>query len=239
MTVRWKPLLILSGVFSVVAVVGVIAMAWSLVPRSAQGVLKQARTAASAGRLDDAEIYYKQALQYDGRSATIHEELANLYRDWCRTTPADRQETLKAEWVDHLAKAVKFDQIARGPRMQLLEAAMSQDNDSESVSRAREVLKVDSENSDAHFILAFSELESRSPNVPEVKRHLGVLEENNAPAIRRCLIRLRLAIATGDDKARDDAFAQARPIDLPVDAGPVDRMARVRIEAARNPDAKG
>ena len=48
MTVRWKPLLVLSGVFSVVAVVGVIAMAWSLVPRSAQGVLKQARTAAAA-----------------------------------------------------------------------------------------------------------------------------------------------------------------------------------------------
>ena len=61
MTVRWKPLLILSGVFSVVAVVGVIAMAWSLVPRSAQGVLKQARTAAAAGRFDDAVIYFKQA----------------------------------------------------------------------------------------------------------------------------------------------------------------------------------
>ena len=74
MTVRWKPLLVLSGVFSVVAVVGVIAMAWSLVPRSAQGVLKQARTAAAAGRFDDAVIYFKQALQYDGRSAAIHEE---------------------------------------------------------------------------------------------------------------------------------------------------------------------
>ena len=68
MTVRWKPLLILSGVFSVVAVVGVIAMAWSLVPRSAQGILKQARTAAAAGRFDDAVIYFKQALQYDARA---------------------------------------------------------------------------------------------------------------------------------------------------------------------------
>ena len=115
MTVRWKPLLILSGVFSVVAVVGVIAMAWSLVPRSAQGILKQARTAAAAGRFDDAEIYFKQALQYDARSASIHEEFANLYRDWCRTAPADRQETLKAERVDHLVKAVKFDKSDAGP----------------------------------------------------------------------------------------------------------------------------
>src|SRR5208337_1662324 len=231
MTVRWKPLLVLSGVFSVVAVVGVIAMAWSLVPRSAQGALKQARTAAAAGRFDDAEIYFKQALQYDARSAAIHEEFANLYRAWCRTAPADRQETLKAERVDHLVKAVKFDKSARGPRLQLLEAAMNQDNDSESVYWAREVLKVDAENSDAHFILAFAELESRSPNVPEVKRHLKVLEAKDAPAIRQCLIRARLAIATGDDKARDEAFAQARSIVLPADAGPVDQMARVRIEA--------
>ncbi len=239
MTVRWKPLLILSGVFSLVAVVGVIAMAWSLVPRSAQGILKQARTAAAAGRFDDAVIYFKQALQYDARSASIHEEFANLYRDWCRTAPADRQATLKAERVDHLVKAVKFDKSARGPRVQLLEAAMNQDNDSESVYWAREVLKVDAENSDAHFILAFAELESRSPKVPEVKRHLKVLEAQNAPAMRQCLIRARLAIATGDDKARDEAFAQARSIVPPADAGPVDRMARVRIEAVEIQMQKG
>src|SRR5271165_5991841 len=158
MTVRWKPLLILSGVFSVVAVVGVIAMAWSLVPRSAQGILKQARTAAAAGRFDDAVIYFKQALQYDARSASIHEQFANLYRDWCRTAPADRQEMLKAERVVHLIKAVNLDKSARGPRLQLLETAMKQESDSDSVHWAREVLKVDPENNDAHFILAFAEL---------------------------------------------------------------------------------
>ncbi len=232
MTVRWKPLLVLSGVFSVVAVVGVIAMAWSLVPRSAQGALKQARSAAAAGRFDDAEIYFKQALQYDPKSAGIHEEFANLYRDWCQKAPADRQEAIKAERADHLGKAVKFDKSSRGPRLQLLETAMNQDNDAESVYWAREALKVDAENSDAHFILAFAELESRSPNVPEVKRHLKVLEARNAPALRQCLIRARLAIATGDDKARDEALAQARTIVLPAAAGPVDLMARVRIEAA-------
>ena len=58
---------------------------------------------------------------------------------------------------------------------------MNQDNDSESVYWAREVLKVDAENSDAHFILAFAELESRSPNVPEAKRHLKVLEAQECP----------------------------------------------------------
>ena len=56
MTVRWKPLLILSGLFFVVAVVGVIAMAWTLVPRSATGVLKagpgRGRRGAVRGRRD-------------------------------------------------------------------------------------------------------------------------------------------------------------------------------------------
>ena len=116
MTVRWKPLLILAGVFSFVAVVGVIAIAWSLVPRSAQGVLKQARTAAAAGRYEDAEIYFKQALQYEAKSAKIHEEFANLYRDWSRVVPAERREAVKAERVNHLAKAANFDKSARGPR---------------------------------------------------------------------------------------------------------------------------
>ena len=79
MTVRWKPLLILSAMFFVVAVVGVIAMALTLVPRSADGVLKQARGAVAAGRFDDAVIYFKQALQFDAKSASVHEEFANLY----------------------------------------------------------------------------------------------------------------------------------------------------------------
>lgn len=115
MTVRWKPLLILSAVFSVVAVVGLIAIAWSLVPRSAQGVLKQARAAAVAGRFEDAEIYFKQALQYEGKSSKVHEEFANLYRDWSKAAPADRREALQAERVTHLIKAANFDKSTRAP----------------------------------------------------------------------------------------------------------------------------
>ena len=209
MTVRWKPLLILSGMFFVVAVVGVIAMALTLVPRSAEGVLKQARGAAAAGRFDDAVIYFKQALQFDAKSASIHEEFANLYRDWARAAPADRQETLRNERLDHLLKAVKFDKNAKGPKIQLLEAAMAQDNAAESVYWAREVVKVDPDNADAHYVLAFEELETPSPNIPEVKRHLKALDDKNAPAIRRALIRARVAQATGDEAGRNQAFKEA------------------------------
>ena len=79
MTVRWKPLLILSGLFVAVAVVGVIAISSTLAPPTAQSMLKQARAARDGGRLADAEIYYKKVLQVDGRNGAVHEEFAELY----------------------------------------------------------------------------------------------------------------------------------------------------------------
>jgi predicted Zn-dependent protease len=231
MTVRWKPLLVLSGLFFVVAVIGVIAMAWTLVPKSAQGVLKQARSAAAAGRFEDAEIYFKQALQFEPKSGPIHEEFADVYRDWARSAAADRQVVLRAEATDHLVKAAKFERSAKGPRRQLLQEAMAQDNPSDAVYWAREMLKVDADDADAHYVIAFEELESVAPNVPEVRRHLKVLEDRNAPPIRLALIRARLAQATSNDAARTAAFAQARTINLGAEASSIDRVAQVRVEA--------
>ena len=69
MTVRWKPLLIMSGLFLAVALVGVVAITLSLVPRSAQGILKRARAARQSQRFADSEIYYKQVLQLEAKNA--------------------------------------------------------------------------------------------------------------------------------------------------------------------------
>jgi predicted Zn-dependent protease len=231
MSVRWKPLLVLSGLFFVVAVCGVLAMALALVPRSSQGILKQARGAAAARRFEDAEIYYKQALQFEPKSAATHEEFANLYRDWARVAPAAKRDTLQAEYHDHLQKAVNYDKSSKGPRLQLLETALAEDNALESGYWAREVLKVDPENPDAHFVLVLEELEGRSPNVPEVKRHLRTLEEQKASPIRLVLVRARLAQATSDDQSRIEALAAARAIALPAEADVLDLMARIRVEA--------
>ena len=184
MTVRWKPLLVLTGLFFVVAIVGLIAMTATLIPRSAQRVLKQARAAAGGGRYEDAEIYYKQALQFDAKSSALHEEMAQLYHDWSAAAPADRRELIRSQWYEHLVKAVKFDKTARTPRLQLLQAAIEDDSTSDAAFWAREVLNVEPGNADAHYILALEDLETRSPNVPEVKRHLKVLEEGKASPLR-------------------------------------------------------
>ncbi len=94
MTVRWKPLVFLSGLFLVVALIGVVAITLTLVPRSSQSILRRARMAREAGRFEDAEIYFKQALQLDAKDAAIHEEFAGLYRDWAKHAPADKRAAL-------------------------------------------------------------------------------------------------------------------------------------------------
>ena len=120
MTVRWKPLVFLSGVFLIVGLIGVVAIILTLVPRSTQDILRWARTAREAGRFEDAEIYFKQALQKDAKDAAIHEEFAGLYRDWAKHAPAEKRAALRNERIKHLRSAVKYDKAIKGPRIELL-----------------------------------------------------------------------------------------------------------------------
>jgi tetratricopeptide (TPR) repeat protein len=229
MTVRWKPLLILSGLFLAVAFVGVIAISSTLLPQSSQGFLKRARAFREANRFEDAEIDYKHVLQIEPRNAAIHEEFAAMYRDWVRSAPASKRAPLKNERLRNLLDAVKLDKASKGPRCELLKDAMDEDLEADSVYRANEVLKVDPDNTDAHFVLASQALDERTPNVPEARRHQKVLDEKQAPQIRRLWIQAKLAHVSDDAKARTAAFAQARQITLAADGPPTDRVTWLRI----------
>ena len=211
MTVRWKPLMILSGLFLVVALVGVIAITAAMMPRSSQGILKVARAARDAGRFPDAEIYYKQALQVEPRNATIHEEFAGMYRDWMRQADAEKRAGPPRRAAPAPDPGRQVRQGGPGARgATLLRDAMDQDLAFDSVYWAKELLNVAPDDLDAHYVLAAEGLEERSPNVPEVKRHLDVLEKGKAPAVRRLWIRARLAELAGDDAARAAALAEAQ-----------------------------
>jgi cellulose synthase operon protein C len=231
MTVRWKPLLILSGLFVVVALVGVVAITFTLSPRSSQSALKQARTAREAGRLADAEIYFQQALQLEPKSAPIHEEFADLYDAMAQTATEERRDFCRTQRLDHLRKAIAHDQSAKSPRLKLLALAIAEDSAADSVSEAREVVRLEPNDLDANFVLAFEALESRSPSIPEVKRQLKTLEDGKAPEVRRLLIQAKLAEATSDEAGRDAALAAGRKLELPADAGPTDLMAKLRLTA--------
>jgi tetratricopeptide (TPR) repeat protein len=229
MTVRWKPLVILSGLFLLVALIGVVAITLTLVPRSSQSFLRRARMARESGRFEEAEIDYKQALQLDAKDATVHEEFASFYRDWAKHAPGDKRTALLNERHNHLESAVKFDKAIKSPRLELLKDALRDDLVPESNYWAKEVLKVEPDNLDAHFVLALEALENRTPNVPDVRRHLETLEKKKAPAIRRLLVRAKLGEATGDKVARDQVFEQARAIKVGPESDPADRMAGLRI----------
>ena len=229
MTVRWKPLLILSGLFLAVALVGVIAITMTLVPRLSQGILTRARAARKAERFEYAENYYKQVLQLDDRNAAVHEELADLYRDWSRSAPPAKKAALRMERLEHMSSAVRLDKAAKRPRHELLSDAMNEDLTADSLRWANEVLKLEPEDPDAHFALAVDALDARTPNVPEARRHLKVLDGKNAPAVRRSWIRMKLADATGDVTARREAFDTAAAISLPADCQPIDRITWLRI----------
>ena len=231
MTVRWKPLMILSGLFLVVALGGVVAITVAMMPRSAQGILKVARAARDAGRFKDAEIYYKQALQVEPRNPAIHEDFAGLYREWSRQAQGDQRAALRGEWLVQLNKAVAIDKAARGPRKDLLHDAMDQDLALDAIYWAKDLLNVEPRDLDAHYVLAAEALEERAPNVPEIKRHLEVLEKAKASAVRRLWIRARLAELAGDDSARAAALAEARALAPGAEPDAVDRFARLRLTA--------
>ncbi len=229
MTVRWKPLFVLSGLFVAVALIGVVAITVTLVPRSSAGILKRAKAARDVNRFADAEIYYKQALQLEARNAAVHRELAAMYREWSRSAPAGKKATLRAERLDHLLSAVKFEKTDKHARHELLEDAMNEDLVPESLYWAHEVQKLEPDNPDAHFVLAVDALEGRTPDVPEARRHLKVLEARNASLVRRLWIRAKLADSTGDVQARDAAFAQATSLTLAADAPAVERITWLRV----------
>lgn len=231
MTVRWKPLLVLSGLFVVIAVVGVVAIASKLLPRGAADILPAARAERAAHQYERAKIHYQRALQLDGRNAAIHEELAAMYGDWADRAPAEKQAEIRAWRLASLAEAVKYGKSLKEPRRQLLNAAMTQDELPESAHWAGEILSLEPANPDAHFVLADLGLQERNPAIPEIRRHLAALESGNAPEVRRLWIEARTAQAVGDLKAREDALAAARPLALPADASPVDRFALLRLRA--------
>jgi hypothetical protein len=108
MTVRWKPLLILSGVFVAVALGGLVAFTLVRGSRGTEGILAKARAELKAKRFEEAEVEFKRALQREGRNPAIHLEFAGLYDEWLREAPADKRVKVELAHRGSLADAAKF-----------------------------------------------------------------------------------------------------------------------------------
>ncbi len=240
MTVRWKPLLVLSGVFATIAVVGLIAMAYTLAPGGPNEMIAKARAERLAKRHGEAEIHYKQALQVNGKNAAVHEEMAKLYGEWADHAPAEKQQELRGKHFESLIKAANHGPTLTEPRRALLAAAMARDEVPESVHWAKEVIGLEPANAEAHYALAAAALEGQggarstenlTPVIPEVKRHIKALEDAKGGEVRLAWLKARLAQISNDSKGRETVLAKARTLRLPKDADPVDRTALLMLRA--------
>ena len=154
MTVRWKPLLVLSGLFLVIAVVGVVAIAYTLIPRGSSDILPQARAARSAKEYEKALIHYKRALQKDGRNAAIHEEIAKMYGEWAEQVPPEKQSEIQYKKIESLIAAARYGQTLKEPRRLLLADAIRRGVRPDCLLWANELHRLEPANVDARYVLA-------------------------------------------------------------------------------------
>jgi len=232
MTVRWKPLLVLSGLFLVIAVVGVIAIAYTLMPRGANDILPQAREARNAKRYDEALIHYQRALQPNPRNAEIHEEVASLYEEWLKqgaSLPAEQKTKLEVGRIQSLVAAADFDKRLKEPRRKLLEEAIQSGARPESLKRAKELLDLEPTNTEARYVLASEELENAKPDLPEVKRHIAELIKAKIAPVRLTWLNARIAQLNHDAPSKEAALKESRSLTLPEDANTLDRTALLRL----------
>ncbi len=106
---------------------------------------------------------------------------------------------------------------------------MAQDKFSDALYWSSELLNIEPKDPDAHYVMASEALEERTPNVPEIRRHLEVLNEVKAAPVRRLWIRARLADQVGDAATRGAALAEARADKTASYPDPVNRFARLRL----------
>ena len=207
-----------------------VAITVTLVPRSSQG---HSETSAErpAKRVDSRmpRSTTSKFFSSSAKNAAVHRGDRRHVSRVVAVGSGGEEAALRGERLDHLSSAVKFDKADKRARHELLDDAMNEDLIPDSLYWAKEVLKLEPDDPDAHFVLAVDALEGRTPNVPEARRHLKVLEDKKAPLVRRLWIRARLADATGDAAARGAAFAQAASLALPADCPPIDRITWLRI----------
>lgn len=238
MTVRWKPLIVLSGLFLIVAVFGLLAITMDLLPANAAEILPQARKEWKKNQFGNAQIQYLRALQQDPRNAKIHFELARLYEDWAAHEP-DKKAKLRAERIESLKNAAKFGKDPE-PRRLLLAEAQAREDLVEAVQCARRLLDAESDAPDAHYTLADAALETTPPDIALAEKHLAALEAAQPDRPRTVWLQARLAKVNANAKASLSILDEHRDLKPKADADATDRLALLKLrqlDALATPEA--
>lgn len=214
MTVRWKPLMLLSGLFAAIGILGVLAIGRALMNNRATDLLPLARAERAGKQYARAEIQYRKAIQNDPKNPRLHLELAGLYDEWIDSNPGDRVAKFRQLRLHALGEAAKLDKQMAEPRRLLLLDALRRNEGGESVRRAKDLSAIDPNDLDAHYVLAESALAAVPSDVVAAGKHRKKLEEGKAPAVRVAWIKARLAQVAGDETALDALLLSARDLKL-------------------------
>ena len=228
MTVRWKPLILLSALFLLVGVMGMIAITFALIPGRPSDLLALARADWSAKRFEKSQIQFKRALQVDRKNPAIHSELARMYADWAEAVPANRAE-LRTLRLHELEEAARLDKRAAEPRRLLLAERLDAEESAEAALWARELLGLDPKDADANFALASDALLAQPAQIAEAGPYVQALETAEPESARTDWARAELAHESGDDAALRQIVEKARVHALGASAPTIERMIRLRV----------
>ncbi len=235
MTVRWKPLLILSGVFAVIALLGVTAMAWTLWPQNdPAALLEQAHQEIAQGRFEEAHIYTQKAEQIAPDDPRIDLAQADLYAAWADQPGQDpaQRRSLRTRERAALTLAARGDKRQIDARTRLLVEALDRGALAEAQAWAQELLGLDPGQTDAHFASAAFELIQLQPARETLRSHAEVLQEREPQRPRTAWVLAeldRISQRTEQRAERIAAFVEKRPEDYP---DPTDRLGLFQLQTA-------
>ena len=231
MTVRWKPLLILSGLFVVVALAGLMTIATVMGSRGSSDFIARARAERKAKEYEKAKLDFQIALKTENRNAALYEEFADFCQEWMRDASPEKKADIRTLYLGALNSAATHGTKRVEPRRKLLAESIRRDDVVEQVRWAKSLVSIDPTDSDAAYVLAADELENTAPNLTEVRTHLRVLEAEKSRRVRTDWIAARVAEAGSDHDALAQILTRVRPTELTDSASPTDRMALLRLRA--------
>ncbi|RUL88404.1 tetratricopeptide repeat protein [Tautonia sociabilis] len=230
MSVRWKPLIVLSGLFVAVALCGLVAFVLVTRQADADELLAQAREARSAGNFEEAEIYYLQASQVaSSNQGAISQELADLYEAWLPQADSEKRPHLQGLRLRSLLRAADLDKTALEPRRALLVESLEGDNPSEQAQWAREVIALDPEDLEALIVLGLEAMEASPPKVTEANRILESLRKLAPDRDRTAWLEARIAQYSQENAALDRILSAVMTSSATAADHPIDRLCRLRL----------
>lgn len=231
MTVRWKPLIVLTGLFLVVAVMSLLAFAFAL-PGKVGDFLPKAQADAEAKRFAYAEIQYRRALQVEPKNVALHEELGDMFARWAAEDPpkdAAERGRLHQKFVRSLTDAAKYGKNRPGPRRRLLADALSRDDPNDALPWADEVIALVPTDPDASYVKAIEALDRQPADLAAARERLAILDQAEKDKVRTLWLRVRLALASQDNAALEAALASVRETKPAASLTPSERLTRLRL----------